>query len=129
MADLNNVQQLPLVGGLAFQTFDTVLSNTAFTVNVRWNASDDNRVGAWRMDLLDADGSRIFSGIKIVLGIALGRRCTDPRMPPGVFWAVDLAAAQAGTKRDATLDDLGTRVVVYYYPFDEWFAAPGEAAT
>lgn len=111
--NFDNVQQLPLVGKLAFQEFDTVLAGTVYTIRQRWNTRD----AAWYLDLFDADQSPIFSGIKIVLGVALGRRVTDPRMP-GVFIADDIS----GSETDATFDDIGTRVVVYFYPFSEWFA-------
>lgn len=112
--NLDAVQQLPFQGGLAFQTFGTTLLSTNYVINQRWNTRD----GAWYFDLLDQDESVIVAGIKIVLGVELGRRTTDSRMPKGIFWAADLS----GEGRDATLDDLGTRVVVYFYPFSEWFS-------
>jgi hypothetical protein len=111
--DLNTVQQLPLEGGQAFQTFGTTLLSTSYVINLRWNTRD----AAWYFDLLDQNESVIVSGIKIVLGVELGRRTTDQRMPKGVFWAGDLS----GQGLDATLFDLGTRVVVYFYPFAAWF--------
>lgn len=116
-ANPNNIQQLPLVPSIAFQEFDTVLETTPFTIKVRWNTRD----AAWYFDLLDANQDPIVSGIKIMLGTALGARTTDPRMP-GVFVAADLGAGNNNDERDATFDDLGTRVVVYYYPFTEFFA-------
>lgn len=115
--NFDNVQQLPLVGSLAFQEFDTVLDGTVFTVRQRWNTRD----AAWYLDLLDANSDPIFQGVKVVLGVALGRRVTDPRMP-GVFVARDLAAKTLNEQRDATFDDIGTRVVVHFYPLSEWFA-------
>lgn len=114
--NFDNVQQLPLVGGLAFQSFGTTLLATNYIINLRWNTRD----AAWYFDLLDQNESPIVSGIKIVLGVELGRRTTDQRMPKGVFWAADLS----GQGVDATFDDLGERVVVYFYPFQEWFADP-----
>lgn len=111
--DLNNVQQLPLEGGQAFQTFGTTLLSTNYIVNLRWNTRD----AAWYFDLLDQNEAPIVSGIKILLGVELGRRTTDQRMPKGVFWAADLS----GQGLDATFFDLGSRVVVYFIPFTEWF--------
>ncbi len=111
--NFDNVQELPFTGGSAFQEFDTVLAGTVFTIRQRWNTRD----AAWYLDLFDVNASPIFSGIKVVLGVALGRRVTDARMP-GVFLAEDLS----GENRDATFDDIGTRVRVYFYPFAEWFA-------
>ena len=83
------------------------LGSLPYLFDVRWNARD----AAWYFDLLDADENPIYSGIKVVLGTGLGRVCTDPRFPSGTFQAIDLA----GTSRDAGIDDLGARVVVYYY--------------
>ena len=114
--DLDRLQLIPFEGGLAFQEFDTVLDGTPFTIRQRWNTRD----AAWIMDLLDVNGNPIFVGAKIVLGVALGRRVTDPRLP-GFFLAVDLAAKTPNEERDATFDDIGTRVAVYFYPFDAWF--------
>lgn len=112
--NLDNVAQLPLVGSEAFQRFGTTLLGTFYLFDFRWNTRD----GAWYFDLLDEFESPIVSGVKVVLGVELGRRTTDQRMPKGVFWAADLSAQGL----DATLDDLGTRVVIYFYPFTEWFA-------
>ncbi len=113
-ASKDNIQQLPFESGPAFQKFATAIDGNTFVINLRWNGRD----AAWYFDLADADESPIVSGIKIVQGMLLGRRCTDPRFPRGVFWAVDLT----NQKIDATFDDLGTRVVVYFYPIAEWLA-------
>lgn len=110
---INNVQQLPFVGSVAFQEFGTALAGIPYIFRLRWNTRD----AAWYFDLFDANRSPIVSGIKIVLGVELGRRTTDARMPPGVLWASDLS----NQGLDATFDDLGTRVIVYFFPFDEWF--------
>jgi hypothetical protein len=111
---INNVQQLPFESGAAFQQFATVINGTTYAISLRWNARD----AAWYFDLADADESPIVSGIKVVQGALLGRRCTDARFPRGVIWAVDLS----NQKLDATFDDLGTRVAVYFYPLAEWLA-------
>lgn len=117
--NFDNVQELPLTGGLTFQEFDTVLDGTPFTIRQRWNTRD----AAWFIDLLDVNGGEIFIGAKIVIGNAIGRRVTDPRLP-GLFLADDLGAGQNNPRRDATFDDIGTRVRLYFYPFSEWFSTP-----
>jgi hypothetical protein len=118
--NFDNVQRLPLepgnVGG-AFQEFPTVLDGTEFIVRARWNTRD----AAWYLSLFDAADDPIFQGIKIVQGVALGRRVTDERMP-GVFLASDLNDPDGTGGVDAGYDDLGERVVVDFYPFAEWFA-------
>lgn len=112
----DNIQQLPFESGPAFQRFATSIAGTTYVINLRWSGRD----AAWYFDLADVNESPIVSGIKIVQGALLGRRCADPRFPPGILWAVDLS----NQKLDATFDDLGTRVVVYFYPFAEWFGLP-----
>jgi hypothetical protein len=112
--DLSQLQQLPLKPSIPFQKFSTTIDGTTYVFNLRWNTTD----AAWYFDLLDQDENPIVSGVKIVLGVALGRRSSDARMPRGAFMASDLM----NTGKDAGLDDLGTRVAVYYYPFEQWFA-------
>lgn len=70
------------------------------------------------MDVRTEDGVLIRAGLKIVLGCNIGGRVTDDRFPPGVFQAYDM------TNRgiDATLDDFGTRVLLYYIPVAEVIA-------
>jgi hypothetical protein len=87
------------------------LNDVPYILDVRWNDRD----GAWYFDMLDIDDDPIRMGIKIVLGTALGWRSTDPRFPNGGIFAEDLS----GEGRDATIDDLGTRVMVYYYTVAE----------
>lgn len=106
--DFTQLQQLPLVPSLAFQTFSTSIAGTTYDFNVYWNTRD----AAWYFDMADQLDSQIVSGIKIVLGVSLGRRNTDSRFPPGAFLASNLIDG----KTDATLDNLGTGVVVHFWP-------------
>lgn len=111
--DLTQIQQLPLKPSIPFQKFSMTIDGATFVVNLRWNTRD----GAWYFDLLDQGEDPIVSGVKLVLGVALGRHSSDARMPRGAFMASDLL----NSGKDATLDDLGTRVLVYFYPFAQWF--------
>lgn len=99
---------LPLVPSIPNYRFGTQLDGVQYIIDVRWNGRD----GAWYMDFLQADETPIKYGIKIVLGATLGGLVTDPAFPPGVLIAVD----QTGNGREATLDDLGSRVLVVYIP-------------
>jgi hypothetical protein len=69
------------------------------------------RDGAWYFDLLLADETRVASGVKIVLSALLAGRRVGRDVPAGVMIASDLSGAGA----EATLDDLGTRVLVYFF--------------
>lgn len=104
-------QRLPLIPGEPHYRFSTELSGIPFVVEVRWNQREE----AWYMTVLDANESPVLSGVKLVLGALLGARSADPRKPPGAFVVADLS----GTGRDATLDDLGTRVVVSFFSNEE----------
>lgn len=88
------------------------LSGEQFLFDVRWNGRDE----AWYLDVRADDATAIRTGIRVVLGTLLGGRVVDPRFPPGFLQAVDLT--NSGT--EATLDDLGTRVQIYYYPFEDF---------
>jgi hypothetical protein len=69
------------------------------------------------MDVLDVDVDEtpIRRGIKIVLGAWLGNDCVDVDFPYGAFMAID----STGEGREATLDDLGSRVDVLYFSRSE----------
>lgn len=127
--DVTQLQQLPFQPSIPFQNFSTTIAGVNYFINARWNARDQKidpttgaviTAGAWYFDFLDDTQSPILSSIKIVLGTAMGRRCTDPRFPLGFFVAADLLNSGI----DAGLDDLGTRICVYYYPLQQWFSTP-----
>ncbi len=103
--------QLPFIPAVPFYRFSTQLDDAQYIFDVRWNDRD----GAWYFDLRTEDATMIRAGIKIVLGALLGDRSASANFPPGVFLASDLA----GTGVDAGIDDLGSRVCVYYYSRDE----------
>lgn len=93
-----------------------------------WNARAGEDGGAgWFMDVLESDDTPIRMGIRVVLGARLGRRVADSRFPPGELIARDLS----GAGKEATLDDLGIRVVIDYTSPEELaaFAALREATT
>ncbi len=116
--------EIPLEPSVPSYRVGTALDGTQFIFDVRWNSRADidpvtgAAVGAWFFDLRAEDEVMIVSGIKVVLGTLLGGRSTDPRFPNGILWAVDTS----DHNREATLDDLGTRVVIYFTPFDDFAA-------
>jgi hypothetical protein len=112
---------VPFIGSIPQQQFTTVLDGVTYFIAVRWNARD----AAWYFNISDVEQSLIRSGIKIALGALLGRRCVDPRFPPGVIQAFDMSGAGI----DAGFDDLGTRVQVMYFTVAEWQALLQPAAT
>ncbi len=103
--------QLDFVPSTAFYRFGSVLDGTPYIFDVYWNGRD----GAWYFTLLDEFEDPIVSGVKVMLSVLLGSRTSDARFPSGGFIATD--TAKDGL--EATYDDLGTRVVVYYLTEDE----------
>ena len=104
-------QQLPLTSEFPNYRFGTSLDDVQYTIDIRWNGRD----AAWYMDVLAEDGTPIRRGIKVVLGGILGRRCIAPGFPDGVL----IAADQSRLGRDATVDDLGKRVAVFFVPYED----------
>lgn len=102
---------LPIVPSVPNYRVSTTLDDVSYVLDVRWNG----RAEAWYMDVRTDEGEAIRVGLKLVLGAYHGMRVTDERFPNGIFTAVDLS----GEHREATLDDMGTRVVVLYYPASE----------
>ncbi len=98
---------LPFLPSIPFQRFTTTIEEEPYDFKVRWNSRD----AAWYFDVQTGDGVILRQGVKIVLGTYLGRACTEGFFRTGVLWAVD-TTSQA---REATFDDLGTRVEVRYY--------------
>lgn len=100
-------QIIPFVPSEPHYRFSTVVDGIPCIFEVRWNSRDE----AWYFDILNTEEQPIASGVKIVLGVHLGRRYSHPLFNNGVFVATDTS----GQSRDATLDDLGTRVQVRHY--------------
>ena len=107
---------LPLVPSIPNYRVGTVLDGTQYLIDVRWNG----RASTWFMDFYQADETPIRMGIAIVLGVILNGLCVDPAFPPGAMVAIDTSNQDL----DAGLDDLGTRVVVAYFPVADILAAP-----
>ena len=103
--------QIPLIPNEFNYTVSTVLGDDEYIFDVRWNGRDS----AWYFDLYDVAGDLIRAGIKIVLGTPLGARVSDARFPDGLFLASDLS----NTGVDAAYEDLGERVVLFFYENSE----------
>lgn len=103
---------LPLIPSEARYRVGTALDDVQYLLDVRWNG----REGVWHMDILTEDEVVLQSSIALVLGvISLAWRNPDPRLPPGMLQVRDLS----DNGEDAGFDDMGERVVVYYFPLSE----------
>jgi hypothetical protein len=103
--------QLPLDAADPNYRVGITLQDTPYNFDVYWNERDQ----AWFFDLYDVNESPIITSVKMVLGAFLLARCTDPRKPSGAIIMADLS----GQGQDATIDDLGSRVVAMYFTVDE----------
>lgn len=99
--------QLPIDAESPNYRLSTTLDGQSVIFDLRWNSREE----AWFLNLLDNDETPIVEGIKVILGMFLGRRTTSERMLPGRLVVEDLS----GQNLDATIDDLGTRVIIYYF--------------
>ena len=105
------MREIPFVPSVPFQTIGTVLNNESITIDLHWNTRDE----AWYFHLTDDKGDSIIKGIKIVIATPLGRSSAHEFFSRNLLIAMDIS----GQQREATLDDLGTRVIMLHYTSDE----------
>jgi hypothetical protein len=92
----------------------TSLDGREYQLTFQWN----QRESKWYLDIRDQDGDDIVVGIKLVANFSLVARVADARIPPGMLIASDLTVVPGDgkTSYDPGLRELGTRVVLLYYP-------------
>jgi len=110
---------IPFQPSIPNYDFTTTLDSFTVTFDVLWNARDK----AWYFDLFASDLTPIIVGIKVVLGVNLGRKSTDPFFQQNLLRAFD-TAAKAGQGKDAGIDDLGARVIVRRFSLAEMLYGP-----
>jgi hypothetical protein len=97
---------VPFVPGDSEQTIAITLDNEPYVLRARWNTTD----AAWYLDAWERDGTTpIAFGIKLVLGVLLGRTLNHPLFLAGMFMVDD-----SGTGVEAGLSDLGARVTLWH---------------
>lgn len=105
---------IPFSSDNPINQFTTTLDGVQYGFRARWNARDNydpetnTSSGAWYFDVTDDTGEKIAVGIKVVLGVYLGRSINHPLFREGVLVAVDTS----DQGREAGIDDFGTRVQV-----------------
>lgn len=88
----------------------TDLDGVSFVLTFSWS----QREGRWLLDLADAEGAAIRSGLALVAGQPLLRGLVDTRRPAGELVVVDTTGA---TDLDPGFNDLGApgaRFVLQY---------------
>lgn len=113
---------IPFVPGDTNYRLVVPLDNIDYLFDVRWNSRDNvdpvtgEARGAYYFDLREADETIIEIGIKVVLGVRLGRTSTHPFFDVHVLQPIDLS----GQGKDAGYDELGTRVQVLHMKLSEF---------
>ena len=105
---------LPLIPSEPFYSFTTTLADREYLIDVRWNT----REASWYYDISTVEGEVLRAGNKFLIGSLSTLRSANADMPQGVFLVQDTS----GENTDATFEDLGVRVIVYFYTFEEWVA-------
>lgn len=105
------MQIIPIDPLFPSQTFQTVLNGKAVKFAFQFN----ERSGFWGFNLLTVDDEPIIMGTKVTLRNDLLGRFQDPRIPDGIFIAVDLD----GDPTPPTQTELGERVVISFTSSEE----------
>ena len=92
--------------GYPSQSAQVLIDDAYYTVIWRWNDRDR----AWYFALADADGERIVSGVRVVLGADLLSGVPTGLGPDGGIVVIDAS----GRVDEPGLLDLGNRVQVLY---------------
>lgn len=103
---------IPLRPLLPRQTIHTSLDGKRYTLELDWNA----RLGLWSLGLFSENGDALFTGegLAVEYDVLRGKR-HDPRIPQGFFALHDVTGAYT----EATLDSLGVRHKLYFWPTSE----------
>lgn len=100
--------EIPLVeDGQSHFTQITSLDGVDFLFEFRWNEREQR----WYMDLYEADGTPVVTGIKVVADWSLLRLVVRDLRPAGEIYSYDTTG-----EGDPRLGDLGTRVRLIYIP-------------
>jgi hypothetical protein len=90
-------------------------SSTPYIFELKWNLRDLS----WYLNIYEANGAVVITGVRVVLGMYLGRRSRHDFFRKGVLVAIDTAAKKPGQGKEAGLDDFGTRVILRRYTAQE----------
>ena len=110
--------ELPLRSDSAHFSFQIELEGTTFGFEFRWNGRD----ASWYFTLLDAEGTPLLAGLRVVVRHLYLWRYRYFNLPKGELEFVDTTDAD----EEPGLTDLGTRVLGLYTPsteFPEGYAA------
>ena len=88
--------ELPVAADVPYQSFSTTLNGAVYRIRLRYNT----RAGFWSLDLADAAGAPLLSGLAIRLGTDLLSQFASEGFPPGKLFAVNWVAAHREPDRE-----------------------------
>ena len=102
--------RLPVKNGLPAYRFSVELDGVLYSFRFRWNVRDNH----WFMDIIEADGSAVIDGVKVVnsddLLSQFDHKQVTGNLPPGTFRVVDVN----GANDDPDTTTFGEDVVLLY---------------
>ncbi len=99
-------ESIPFESGVPHQELEVTLAGVPNLVEARWNDQDRS----FYLSVYEIDGTPIAVGLKVVLGVLLGRKSTHKFFKGRALFAVD----NANTGEECRLDDLGGRITIIY---------------
>lgn len=112
---------IPFTPGNPNETLEIVLAGDPYLIVSRWNGTDNNKTGAFYLDLYDVNKKAIAVGMKVTLGVLLGRTNTHVFFAGRALFAYD----KSNSGRECGIDDLGGRIQVAYLTADDLILARG----
>lgn len=103
---------LPFRPSIGAYQFRSVLLGSEYRFRVRWNRVDLS----WYFDLREVSGEPIVLSVRIVLGVYFARASTHRLFREGAMVA---RIPQGDDRREAGFGDLGARVQIFYFTYDE----------
>lgn len=103
---------IPIAPGELNYSMLVALGGVTYTFESKWSEWDQSHY----LNLLTEFGDRIRMGMRVTLGVPLGRTCTHPFFRGGRLLAYDLS----GDKQMPGRDDFGSRVELRYYTLDQY---------
>lgn len=98
--------EMPVRSDLAAYDFTIDLEERIYTITMRFN----ERKGRWVMDIADAGGVALLTGVIILVDINITDQYVNDDLPPGRFFAVDIT----GERKNPGENDLGNDVKLFY---------------
>ena len=102
------VETIPVRSDVDFYAMTVALGENDYRLSFAYNTRDER----WYMDIAQADGAALVSGVPCVVDTPLLLRYTNPALPEGYLIATDTT----GEGIEATKDDFGDRVQLTFIP-------------